>query len=118
MPYQRFLDEVETAGYRWVELGPYGYLPTDRKQLGAELANRGLKVAGGTVHGAGGLHTASDWPAALEKTRRVAALTSALGGQHIVFVPVPGYRDDISGAFLQPAELDNDGWRTLVRSRR
>lgn len=115
-PWHRFLDEVASAGYRWVELGPYGYLPSDAAQLAAELQRRHLKVAGGTVHGVGGLHRTGDWPAALDKTRRVAALTHALGGLHVVFVPGPGYRDDVSGAFLEPAELDADGWRTLARS--
>lgn len=28
-PWQRFLDEVAAAGYTRIELGPYGYLPTD-----------------------------------------------------------------------------------------
>src|SRR6266576_2820620 len=27
-PYTRFLDEVADSGYQWIELGPYGYLPT------------------------------------------------------------------------------------------
>ena len=115
-PWQRFLDEVVTAGYEWVELGPYGYLPTDPQRLGDELAKRRLKVAGGTVHGVGGLHNPAHWPAALDKTRRVAELTSALGGRHLVFVPVPGYRDDNTGAYLEPAELDANGWQTLIRA--
>src|SRR2546425_12847708 len=29
VPWRRFLDEVTEAGYEWIELGPYGYLPTD-----------------------------------------------------------------------------------------
>ena len=28
-PWRQFLDEVSEAGYEWIELGPYGYLPTD-----------------------------------------------------------------------------------------
>ena len=31
IPWRRFLDEVVEAGYEWIELGPYGYLPTDRR---------------------------------------------------------------------------------------
>ena len=27
--YTRFLDELAQAGYTWLELGPYGHLPTD-----------------------------------------------------------------------------------------
>jgi inosose dehydratase len=115
-PWQRFLDEVVTSGYEWVELGPYGYLPTDASKLADELARRGLKVAGGTIHGVGDLHRAEDWTPALDKTRRVAELTGALGGQHIVFVPVPGYRDDNTGAYIEPAQLDDDTWRTMARA--
>ena len=40
-PWQRYLDEVQEAGYRYSELGPFGYLPTDprgyfgkRKRIG------------------------------------------------------------------------------------
>ncbi len=38
-PYTRFLDEVAASGYQWIELGPFGYLPTDpetaRRRTGA-----------------------------------------------------------------------------------
>ena len=43
-PYTRFLDEVVASGYTWIELGPYGYLPTDPEQLRDELGSRGLKM--------------------------------------------------------------------------
>jgi inosose dehydratase len=115
-PWQRFLDELSGVGYEWLELGPYGYLPTDPRQLSDELEKRGLKVSGGTVAGHSGLHRADDWPDILDATRKVAVLTSAVGAKHVIFVPVPGYRDDKTGAYLEPAELDDDRWKTLVRS--
>ena len=61
-PWTRFLDEVAEVGYQWLELGPFGYLPTDQRQLTEELGRRGLRVAGGTVHGFSGLHRPGDWP--------------------------------------------------------
>jgi inosose dehydratase len=94
--WQQFLDEIALAGYEWVELGPYGYLPTDPSQLGDELARRGLKVAGGTV--AGTLHDPDQWPADVDIATRVARLTSALGASYLVFLP------DGCG------DLDHDGW--------
>jgi len=115
-PWDRFLDEVAEVGYEWLELGPYGYLPTDPARLADEVGRRRLKVAGGTMHGASGLHRAADWPGILAATRRVAGLTAAVGGEHLVFVPVPGYRDDETGAFLEPAELTADEWRTMTRA--
>lgn len=34
----------------------------------------------------------------------------------MVFVPVPGYRDDATGAYTEPATLDAKQWRTLARA--
>ena len=113
-PWDRFLDELAGVGYEWLELGPYGYLPTDPARLRDELDRRNLKVAGGTMHGHSGLHRAEDFPAIEEATRKVAELTRAVGAEHLIFVPVPGYRDDETGAYLEPAELDEDAWKTLV----
>ena len=115
-PWPRFLDEVAEVGYDWLELGPYGYLPKDQQQLADELARRELKVAGGTVHGNSGLHRPGDWPDIVRITRQVSALTAAAGGQHVIFVPVPGYRDDKTGAYLEPAKLDDDEWRTMINA--
>ncbi|GID31320.1 TIM barrel protein [Paractinoplanes brasiliensis] len=111
-PWPRFLDEMAAAGYSWLELGPYGYLPTDPARLADELAQRGLSVAGGTVGGVGGPH--KDFDAVLAETRKVAALASALRSRNVVYVPVPGYRDDVTNAYLEPAELDPGAWRALV----
>ena len=68
-PWERFLDEVAEVGYEWLELGPYGYLPTDPARLAEELGRRGLKVAAGTMHGHSGLHRAGDWPEIVRVTR-------------------------------------------------
>ena len=46
----------------------------------------------------------------------MAELTSAVGAKHLIFVPVPGYRDDVTGAYLEPAQLTEGEWSTLIRS--
>jgi inosose dehydratase len=115
-PWTRFLDELAGVGYEWLELGPYGYLPTDPSKLSDELAARNLKVAGGTMHGLSGLHRAGDFDAIVEQARKVAVLTKAVGADQLIFVPVPGYRDDDTGAYLEPAELTEDQWRRLIGS--
>jgi inosose dehydratase len=115
-PWQRFLDELAASGYQWLELGPYGYLPSDPSQLKDELAQRSLQVAGGTVAGHSQLYRADGYDEILAATRKVAELTAALGAKHLVFVPVPGYRDDTTGAYLRAAELDAAEWSTMIRS--
>lgn len=113
-PWNRFLDELAAAGYDWLELGPYGYLPTDPARLADEVAARGLSVAAGTVAGHSALYDPAAFDSILAGTRDVAALTAALGAGHLVFVPVPGYRDDRTGAFLHDPELDPQEWRTMT----
>jgi len=109
-PWQRFLDELAEAGYRWLELGPYGYLPTDPARLRDEVDRRGLRVSGQAVFGA--LHNPDQWAADLRDARQVAELVTAMGASHMVLLPA-GFRD-LDGTWLGPRELDEEGWRTLV----
>ena len=113
-PWNRFLDEFAQVGYEWLELGPYGYLPTDPAQLSDELQARGLRVAGGTIDGHSGLHRAADFDSIARRTREVGALTSAVGGKHVIFVPFPGYRDGETGAYIEDAELTPEEWATFL----
>ncbi|MFJ3623426.1 TIM barrel protein [Streptomyces iakyrus] len=113
VPYTRFLDELVRAGYAWLELGPYGYLPTDPQRLKGELDARGLKVSGGTAFGA--LHRPEAWDEMLAHVRRVAALTAAAGAHHLVFIP-PMYRDEKTGAFTESAQLTAGQWAGFGRA--
>lgn len=111
-PWQRFLDEVVEAGYKWIELGPYGYLPTDPETLAKELKDRDLQVSAGTVFTA--FHRGLDqWDLAWEPARKVAELTAAMGASHIVVIPAL-WRDDKTGKELEPAILTEQQWDDLA----
>ena len=111
LPWQRFLDEVAEAGYRWIELGPYGYLPTDPSRLADELKARDLAVSAGTVFTA--FHRGVDqWDIAWEPARKVAELTAAVGGEHLVVIPAM-WRDDVTGEAVESGELSNEQWNNL-----
>lgn len=111
VPWHRFLDEIVEAGYRWIELGPYGYLPTDPDRLRDEVGRRGLTISGGTV--AGGLHRADTFEQVLADSRRVAGLLSAVGARHLVFLPEM-YRDiDEAGTWTQSPDLTPDQWTSM-----
>lgn len=112
VPWQRFLDEVVEAGYTWIELGPYGYLPTDPHQLEDELGSRGLRLSGGTVFT--GFHKSDDeWQRAWDQAVKVAGLTRALGGEHIVVIP-DLWRSDATGENLEPRTLTDEQWAKLA----
>lgn len=109
--YTQFLDDVAAAGYQWIELGPYGFLPTDPAQLTDELEARGLKLSAGTV--GENLHQPGTWESVWADASAVAALTAAAGGSHIVVLPAM-YRDLQTGAPLEPDTLTTEQWDALT----
>ncbi|WP_432512196.1 TIM barrel protein [Kineococcus sp. SYSU DK001] len=110
-PAPRFLDEVVEAGYEWIELGPYGYLPTDPSELSDELAKRKLKVSAGTIFAA--LHRPDHYDEAWAQVEQVAKLTQAMGGTHLVVIPGQ-WRSDKTGEQIEPRELDEESWARLA----
>ncbi|MDI3418540.1 sugar phosphate isomerase/epimerase family protein [Streptomyces luteolus] len=112
VPWQRFLDEVSESGYDWIELGPYGYLPTDPELLRAETERRGLRVSAGTVF-TGLHHGPAVWDETWEHVSRVAELTRAMGAGHLVVIPA-FWRDDKTGEVLENRELSAEQWRQLA----
>lgn len=107
-PYPRFLDEVVASGYTWIELGPYGYLPTDPERLRDELGSRGLQLSAGTVFER--LHQNDSWSAAWSQIEDVAKLTAAVGGTHVVVIPEM-WRDPATGTVRESRELTDGQWR-------
>lgn len=110
VPWQTFLDEVAAAGYEWVELGPYGYLPTDPEQLADELGKRGLRLSGGAVfaglqRGQGALGDA------MTECRNEARLLTALGASHLVLLPE--MYSDLDGNITGPTTLTDEEWASL-----
>ncbi|MFI7699708.1 TIM barrel protein [Nonomuraea sp. NPDC049480] len=111
VPWDRFLDEVAAAGYQWIELGPYGYLPTDPEQLRDELGRRGLRLSGGAVFS--GLHRGGEaLKEAIEECRAEARLLTALGAKYLISLP-EGYTD-LDGNLTQPVELTPGQWKDLT----
>ena len=110
-PWQRFLDEVAQAEYDWIELGPYGYLPTDLTTLQPELERRNLQVVGAEV-----MHPLEDpsaWPALEAETRKVAETMVALGADYVMLID-DVYRDLFTGDPTAPTRLDDGAWKRLI----
>ena len=118
-PWHRFLDEIAEAGYEWLELGPYGYLPTGAATLRGELDRRGLKVSAAMVMDAP-LEEPSSWPAlaaaaAAAGGTRVFTASSSQGllfGMEVLFT-IPGWRVplvlvNVSRALATPITLEPD----------
>lgn len=111
--WERFLDEVTAAGYTRIELGPYGYLPTDPAQLRDELARRGLTVTAGTIFEH--LHRPDSWDSTWQDVSAAARLTAAMGAEHLVVIP-EFWRDPVTGAMIEDPELTAEQWPAYARS--
>jgi inosose dehydratase len=112
VPWERFLDEAHAAGYHWIELGPYGYLPTDPNQLGDELGKRDLRLSAGTVFT--GFHKGDDqWARAWDQALDVAGLVSKLGVEHLVVIP-DLWRSDATAQVLESRILTDEQWTKLA----
>jgi len=105
-PWHRFLDEVQQAGYDSIELGPYGYLPTDAELLARELGRRSLTLAGGTL--SGDFDASDGWQEMRDRTVGVCDILAALGARYVVLLD-SGYFD-ADGVAVGSRELDDAGW--------
>lgn len=103
-PWERFLDEVAAAGYTRIELGPYGYLPTDPSRLKEELDKRGLEVTAGTIFEH--LHRPDSWDSTWRDVSAAAELAAAMGARHLVVIPSM-WRGS-NGEVVEP-RLDHEG---------
>jgi inosose dehydratase len=111
LPADQFLREVAEAGYGWIELGPYGYLPTDPAELQDQLDAHELKVLAGTVFE--DLHRPDSWDAVWAQVTDVATLTQGVGGKHMVVIP-DTWRHHKTGEDLEDRELTSEQWTQLT----
>jgi inosose dehydratase len=113
IPWQRFMDEVAAAGYKWIELGPYGYLPTDKGRLRSELDSRGLGVSASFAMAR--LEDPAVWPQLEKHVAAASELLVSLGAKYLVLID-DVYSDLETGEMLAPARLDADSWKRLIEA--
>ena len=81
-PFKTVLDAIASAGYEGTELGPYGYLPTDREELKRELDRRQLTLGSSFVPVS--LEDPAATGAVIEHCLKVAALLSQFGVKELI----------------------------------
>jgi len=113
IPWARFLDEVVEAGYQSIELGPYGYLPTDLNVLRAELTKRRLEVCAATV--ISNLEEPSAWAGLEQQVLGSGELVAALGAKFLVLIDDP-YSDLFTGQLIQPVRLAESPWKRFIET--
>ncbi|WP_109511560.1 sugar phosphate isomerase/epimerase family protein [Pseudomonas ovata] len=123
-PWQQVLDEAAQAGYRGIELGPYGYLPLDAAQVGTVLQANGLHVVAGTIFD--NLVAPANLASLLQQTHDICALLKQLPqravepGQRYAtpYLVVIDWgheaRDYAAGHSAQAKRLAPHDWQTMI----
>lgn len=110
-PWRRFLDEVVQAGFSAIELGPYGYLPSDPQVLRDELEGRGLQLTAAFVMR--DLQAPDAWAALADELTRICDLLATFGARHLVLLNGL-YTDIYSGEPIGPRALGGEGWKRML----
>ena len=123
-PWRRVLGEAAEAGYRGIELGPYGYLPLDAETVSPALSEQGLHVVAGTIFD--DLVTPANLPELLRQTYNICALLKQLpalkkqtgqrhAGPYLVIIDW-GHeaRDYAAGHSDRAPRLDDARWHTMM----
>ncbi|WP_434610706.1 TIM barrel protein [Pseudomonas sp. R1-7] len=123
-PWRQVLGEAAAAGYRGVELGPYGYLPLDTQILNPALKEHGLHIVAGTIFD--DLVSPANLPQLLRQTHAICGLLQQLpplgaqsgqrfGGPYLVIIDW-GHdeRDYAAGHSDRAPRLDDARWNAMM----
>ena len=112
-PYPDVLDEMVAAGYRGTELGPYGYFPTDPKQLISELSSRGLTMVSAFVPVP--LAHRERHSSAIQEVMKIARLLSEMGSHVIVLADeMNEARMAVAGRVAEQDGMDRNSWSSAT----
>lgn len=123
-PWARVLDEAAQAGFGGLELGPYGYIPLDVRQVSTALKSRGLTIVAGTIFD--DLVAPANRDNLLRQTNEICALITSLpkpetrAGQRFdaPYLTVMDWghddRDYAAGHSDRAIRLDDAAWAGMV----
>ncbi|KJZ16066.1 inosose dehydratase [Marinomonas sp. S3726] len=115
--WQTVLSEISQAGYKATELGPLGYLPTDKAELATSLQDNGLELIAGTIFKH--LHDPAKRAEILEYTHATCKLLQAQDAKYVVVIDhVSSPRTDQAGQIETAYRLPDDAWNEMMTTIR
>lgn len=110
--WQTCLDEMAKAGYNALELGPWGYLPTDAATLHQELATRDLELVSTTIMSDLTSQQNIDQEI-LPTVDQMARLLADFPETRTIILMDNTYSDLWTGELTSPKQLDDTTWKIL-----
>lgn len=111
--WKTVLDEAAKAGYQGLELGPYGFMPTDAMLLRDELGQRNLSVCAGTLFEP--FWDKDRLPYILQKTHNLCRLLHSIGSKYLVIIDeVNDLRSSYAGRKNDAPRLIAPEWECMI----
>ena len=111
IPWRTALAEMAEAGFEIMETGPFGYFPTDPKELKRVMDDHGFRVVAGT--GWGILHKEEAWEQTERTFRAIGETHAAVGAEYVVHLP-PLFRDDKTWEYTDDRVLSGAAWDLYI----
>ncbi len=121
----KVLDEASVAGYKGLELGPYGYIPIDLDLVSKELTDRNLTIVAGTIFD--DLVAEENYENIVKQVHEICGLVTKLPlepqeeGQHFKtpYLTVMDWghdeRDYAAGHVYRAPRLDEATWNQMIK---
>lgn len=113
-PWERCLNEIQEAGFKGIELGPWGYLPNHYEQLKEELDKRNLELIATTLMD--DLTSTSNVEKMMATLDDMAALQQKFPSAKYVVLIDDTYTDLFTGKLIRPQVLDDSEWEKFVKN--
>ncbi len=117
--WETVLNEAGKSGFYGIELGPYGYLPTEPAFLTKELGDKNLELTAGTIYD--NLTGTSALKRLLNSTKNICSLiskaTCEAEGRYIVIIDaVKELRNNTAGRPELAERLPADEWKIMMNN--
>jgi len=117
--WETMLDEAGVSGFSGVELGPYGYLPTNPSLLGDVLESKRLDLIAGTIYD--DLTGASNIEELSGKTKDICRLLSKVikgkrKGYLVVIDSVKALRNNTAGHSELAQRMNPENWNLMMNN--
>ncbi len=113
--WQRVMDEASQTGFNGIELGPYGFFPTEPSHLKGILASKKLALTAGTLYD--NLSESADTDYLLNKSRNICSLLAQVQEERGFLVIIDAVKDDRNFTAGHPKlakRLNVSAWKSLI----
>jgi len=113
--WERVMDEASQTGFAGIELGPFGFFPTEASRLKGILASKKLALTAGTLYD--NLSETADTTYLQNKTRSICSLLSEVQGEHAFLVVIDAVKPDRNRTAGHPSlakRLGASQWKGMM----